>query len=1036
MTHAKTGRTFYTDAMLATARRKIEQHEWARGRVDGLQRSVEWLIGMDPQSVWDFVPPHDQLRALNVCFGHGCPVHGRKVFRKGGHYPWITARDKPFKVKCPIGGELYPTNDFVPWHDGAVQPRPNATDSYIDHGSGYRDADGNLYGFVAYYVFWRRWRADILNRLGPLSEAFLLTGDERYAHRCAILLASIAKHYPHMDYNTQATHRDEPPHRYPGAILDRVWETFAVIEPCAQAYDAIHPALDGPELVAFLHEQGIDDVRRHIEDNLLWVMVDNITGGRDGTKKIKAVGNFGMHQRALATLALVLDNTDSQRGMTSREMIDWIMTGPGEVEEALWNRVYRDGHGGESSPSYSSHWAADLTAIGELLSRAGYRLLEHPKMRNMARVNLDMAMLGECLPSIGDCGSIFGAKRAGWKPQVQLPAFEKSGEPRLAKALMLIGYQDRDLWRVVSVDKIREASDEHGDWPRSTRHLPGYGLTIAESDDHPVGVSMYYGYAGGGHGHRDRLTIEMFAFGHPMLTEWGYPVPMGRTGETPKRFYWSGNNICHYAPVVNRTWQQSFNGGRLNGLVATPQVKLFDGSASGSAYPRATTVYRRTAMLIENPDGESPPYLLDIFRIDGGWEHTWSFHGPPFEQFATFGVDLGKVRPGTLAGEDVPFGSKPPEHREAGFQWLSNVQRASGPNGNWGARWSKTDENLHLRMTMLTRDVHEVVRADAEPQLGPRTPESMPYVLAFRRGDDPLASQFVSVIEPYQGASTLGAMRRLDTRGTKHAVAVEIETDAGTHTVLSNLQSTDELHDDHLRFRGEAAMVHESRGALQSLVAVNVRELTTPQMSLRAGELHEGRVRAVSYSSNTITLDRKIDRADMLVGSVIILDSGRHRTSYEITDVSDARGLTTLHFGHVPMIVGVGKVSDVDARAGKVTTSTSFGRFCVDGAAHAGRRLLSHDRKTAFQIEGANTKTFRLRDAHERLPHVFDPDDDAKRRFWIADVGVNDQWSIPAVVTATRSPNGQWQVRSSTALQLTIAGRSFTLGPGETSVGP
>ena len=105
-----------------------------------------------------------------------------------------------------------------------------------------------------------------------------------------ILLAAIAQYYRHMDYNTQATHRDEPPHRYPGAILDRVWETTSVIVPCAKAYDAIYPALGDPQAAEFLRGQGIEDARRHIEDNLLWVTFSVTTCQ---TVELRITGAYG-----------------------------------------------------------------------------------------------------------------------------------------------------------------------------------------------------------------------------------------------------------------------------------------------------------------------------------------------------------------------------------------------------------------------------------------------------------------------------------------------------------------------------------------------------------------------------------------------------------------------------------------------------------------------------------------------------------------------------------------------------------------------
>ncbi len=58
-------------------------------------------------------------------------------------------------------------------------------------------------------------------------------------------------------------------------------------------------------------------------------------------------------------------------------MRDWIKRG-GEVEYLLWNGFYRDGHGGESSPSYSAGWCVNFYTIARLLPKLGVEIWEPP----------------------------------------------------------------------------------------------------------------------------------------------------------------------------------------------------------------------------------------------------------------------------------------------------------------------------------------------------------------------------------------------------------------------------------------------------------------------------------------------------------------------------------------------------------------------------------------------------------------------------------------------------------------------------------
>jgi len=406
--YGKSGRTYYTDEQVAAALAKIQKHDWAREEVTSAQAGSEWLVAMSDQELWDFVPPPEALRALNVSFGQGCPVQGKEVFRKGGHYPWIMSRDRPFKVKCPVGGEEYPENDFVPWELQPLDGQPERGQPIVDKGLGWVDEQGRRYFFVGYYLFWQRWQRDILPGVSTLARAYLLSGDPVYAHKCAVLMARIADFYERFDYPTQAYHNGSWPAGINGRILDYIWTTGTTTS-FALAYDAIYPALgQDAELVAFLQEKGIEDVRPHLETKMLHTMAGDIMRGF-------VRGNMGMHQRSLATLAIVLDNDDPDAGPTTQQMRDWIMSGPGDVEYVLWNGFYRDGHGGESSPGYSSGWCVNFYQIAELLPRIGVDIWGNPKLKKMADIGIELAITGTTCPSIGDAGSILGAGRVGWR---------------------------------------------------------------------------------------------------------------------------------------------------------------------------------------------------------------------------------------------------------------------------------------------------------------------------------------------------------------------------------------------------------------------------------------------------------------------------------------------------------------------------------------------------------------------------------------------------------------------------------------------
>ncbi len=648
--HAKTARTYYDEDTMAKVNAKIEKYDWAKGQVASAKSGGDWYLKMSDQELWDFVPPPEQLRAINVCHGRDCPYCGEEIIRKGGAYPWKMDREKPFKVTCPVCGRTFPENDFQPWNTAGKDGEPESGMPITDKGIGWVDKEGHRYYFVSYYIFWQRWTRDIIGGMGSLGQAYLLSGDPVYAHKAAIMMAKLAGEYKDFHYPTQCYH--EGIWGVNGRISDYIWTT-GNDSTIALAYDAIYPVFDqDKELLAFLKDKGIDNPREFIELKMINVMADDILTGY-------AQGNMGAHQRTGCHLAIVLDNDDPARGHTTQEMRDWLMKGNGRIEDLLWNGFWRDGLGGESSPGYSSGWCSKFYELAELLPRLGIQIWDNPKLRKMADIGIDLTVAGKFCPCIGDAGGVMGSGPVAMSVGLQGRAFTRYGDPKYAKALKRMNARATDLWEDYFDEEAVNAivAKEGTDMGWKTRNLGGYGLAILESgtEGSQRAVTMYYGDATGGHGHRDRLTLGFFAYGHPMFPEMGYPTPF----RTPKRGGWTSNTASHYSVLINQMPQTSAQRGYLNTLAASPAVKLMDASAE-VAYGTAASLYRRTCALVDISDDNS--YLLDVFRVRGGSEHHWSYHGPAhFSDFSVTGGELGPVQEkGTLAGEDVAYGGTPP----------------------------------------------------------------------------------------------------------------------------------------------------------------------------------------------------------------------------------------------------------------------------------------------------------------------------------------------------------------------------------------
>src|SRR5690606_7785176 len=121
-----------------------------------------------------------------------------------GNYPYEPDMvGKPWKLTCPSCGAVFPTNDFAKFYASAIDERglfdaakgdrsllyneehPDPSDPLhkfgVDDGWGYIDENGRGHRFIGYYT-WKYW-THLNNGLSALADAFLFTGDKRYAHK-------------------------------------------------------------------------------------------------------------------------------------------------------------------------------------------------------------------------------------------------------------------------------------------------------------------------------------------------------------------------------------------------------------------------------------------------------------------------------------------------------------------------------------------------------------------------------------------------------------------------------------------------------------------------------------------------------------------------------------------------------------------------------------------------------------------------------------------------------------------------------------
>ncbi|WP_306061573.1 heparinase II/III domain-containing protein [Natronococcus wangiae] len=310
------------------------------------------------------------------------------------------------------------------------------------------------------------------------------------------------------------------------------------------------------------------------------------------------------------------------------------------------------------------------------------------------------------------------------------------------------------------------------------------------------------------HNHSDTLNVGVAAHELELSPDLGY---VEATGDWPKGHNWTMNTVSHNTVVVDEEEQHTqwvstprhFDG-------ADDRVNLVDVEAP-HVYPQADE-YRRTLATVAVDEEHS--YAVDFFRVAGGDDHHFSFHGAKGEASAD-GVDLVPQDGGTYAGEDVPkpgYGEDTEYNREVGngFNYLDNVERDADPGRtvaiDWDVEdhWNRRDDDadgVHVRLTTFG-EFDEVALADGHPPQHSGNPETLRYALAHRSGAD-LKSTFVSTIEHYDGDRVVESVEEVDAiGGDARAVKVELTTGRTDYVVCTFGEVSTVTVDETFSFRG------------------------------------------------------------------------------------------------------------------------------------------------------------------------------------------------------------------------------------------
>ncbi len=291
--------------------------------------------------------------------------------------------------------------------------------------------------------------------------------------------------------------------------------------------------------------------------------------------------------------------------------------------------------------------------------------------------------------------------------------------------------------------------------------------------------------AGGAHGHHDGMNLGLFAHGLDLIPELGYPaVQYGGWGSPRARWYTM--SAAHNTVVVDGQ-NHANQAGRTTLWAEGSHFRAIRASAPGMVPAGAAgpdkRQFERTVVQIDMA-GRAGFYVLDIFRVAGGRDHTQFLHSH-FGSVTPAGLSL---KPGDDYGQDTQM-----------RRFLWDVD----PRPGWQVDWKVEDrygllpagQEVHLCYTGLT-SAAQVAIAEAWISYGGygadmRQEAWIPRLVVRRAaGEGPLASTFVGVIEAYENESLIQSIRRLPVTATDgrpysdSTVAVEVTHADGTQDLL------------------------------------------------------------------------------------------------------------------------------------------------------------------------------------------------------------------------------------------------------------
>ena len=560
----KQSSAFYSPAVIARLRRV--RHD------DIVQRAQHWAKLGDDQ-LRRLVFGATINRAWQVLSNGHCPACQKDVTM----FAWrADALRQPWKLQCTQCQEWFPKNDFGKFYrsgldaDGIFQPakadrallvnedQPGSPVG-IDDGEGYVDGD-KRWRFIGHYLIAGQWRQLVLDGLRALCEAYVVTGERRYAHQAGVLLDRLADIHPTYDFFKQGyvyEHLDSA--GYVSIWHHACFETREIVIAFDQVFDALPAATQRKFQDRFCGDvfANLGKIHCNYPAHDVTVILMHVILGWPGNRA-----------QIMAMLDPVIQKVTAVDGLTGEK---------GITGYACW------------APSHMAQLFSYLTLLDDGL--LGELLKKYPRLHQLYRFYIDTWCLQKYYPLIGDTdwfGKVTDEFPAlPWRGMTQHRPF--SPPPSLCPSMFTFCWKMYELTGDAAfvqvlhhanggkVDELPHDpfTDNPGQFQQRVRDVIAregaelnvgsvnkeqWHLAILRSGKAANARAAWISYdAWGGHGHANGMNIGLYAKGRDLMPDNGYP-PVHKGGFSGEWFDWYWSTAAHNTVVVDGYSQVRFAG--------------------------------------------------------------------------------------------------------------------------------------------------------------------------------------------------------------------------------------------------------------------------------------------------------------------------------------------------------------------------------------------------------------------------------------------------------------------------------------------